>query len=92
MLKKLIVTAAVVGALSAAGCAADPAESQYEVKRVGGPRNDIYVLVPAEEGEPAAPPYALTGREERKPERRVVQRWAGTHYIGPAYEPERPND
>lgn len=93
MFKKLIATAAVVGALSAAGCAAGATEPEYELKRVGGPRNDIYVRVPTEKPQAAEQPYALTGHKERKSaERRVQQRWAGPRYVGPAYVYERQDD
>ena len=82
MLKKLALAAAIVVGLLSPAALAGSSNTKYELRRQGmGPRPDQYVWVRVQhDGER---PYALTGDNERPAKKRVVQRWAGPHYIGP---------
>ena len=83
MLKKLTLAAAIVVGLLSPAALAGSSDAKYELRRQGmGPRPDQYVLVRAGH-DSRDRPYALTGDGGRTGKRRVIQRWAGPHYIGP---------
>ena len=85
-LKVMAFTAIVVGVLSPSVAGATP---RYVTRRVSmGPRPDQYITVRVEEARSHAP-YALTGQPEIKLVRRLVQRWAGSRFIGPVWTAER---
>jgi hypothetical protein len=85
MLKHLIIAAAAIGLSTASASAA-----KWQVKQIhqGGGRTAT-VVVREYAKKPAKAPYALTGNQEQKKAKRVVQRWVGPHYIGPVLEYER---
>ena len=83
MLKRLTLAAAMVVGLFAPAALAGSSDAKYELRRQGmGPRPDRYVLVRVDR-DGGDRPYALTGDTDRPAKKRVVQRWAGPHYIGP---------
>ena len=86
MLRTITLTTAL--ALGAAAPASLAGNVRYEQRRIpGGPRADRYVPVRVDRDRDAAAerPYALTGESPRRAERKVVQRWIGSHYIGPVF-------
>jgi hypothetical protein len=84
MFKKATLAAVVAVGLFSPAAFADSSTPKYELKRMGmGPRPDQYVWVRVDRDTRGDRPYALTGDTERPLQRRVVQRWAGPHYIGP---------
>lgn len=94
MFKKMIVVAAVAaGSLALTACA-HAAGGEYELKRIPmGPRPDYYVMVRAGRHKPLGAPDSVAGPQRQKTELRLVQRWAGPHYIGPVWvRDERQDD
>ena len=87
MFKKVALAAALVVGLLSPAALAGSSNPRYELRRQGmGPRPDQYVWVRVDGGNR---PYALTGDNDRPAKKRVVQRWAGPHYIGPVTVFER---
>lgn len=86
-INKLFAVAAVaVGIAAPATFAGAP---RYETRRVPmGPRPDQYVLVRTNADRGAVRPYGLIGDRKVRTVRRVVQRWAGSRYVGPAWVTE----
>ena len=83
MSKKLALAAAIVVGLLSPAAMAGSSNAKYELRRQGmGPRPDQYVWVRVQH-DGGDRPYALTGDTDRPARKRVVQRWAGPHYIGP---------
>ena len=87
MFRKIIVAAVVAGAGLSLAAAAEASRVKYELRRIPmGPRPDHYVLVRADRQEPAGARHAVTRPQRHKIWKlRVVQRWAGPHYIGPVW-------
>ena len=84
MFKKVAVAAVIAVGLFSPAAMADSSSPRYELRRQGmGPRSDRYVWVRVDREARGDRPYALTGDSERPLKRRVVERWAGPHYIGP---------
>ena len=81
MFKRIVIATAAIG-LSVASASA----AKWETRQIhqGGGRTTTMVVRSQER--PATAPYALTGKQEPKKTKRVVQRWAGPHYIGPVVE------
>jgi hypothetical protein len=89
MLKQITLIA--LGAALAAGAASPALASTpgYTVRRLpNGPRPDRYVFVKNDGPRHSPAPYALTGPVQVRVTRHVVQRWAGSRYIGPAWTTE----
>ena len=88
----LIATAVAVGSIPALASAGTPdrGSPRYELRRIPmGPRPDQYVLGRVYRQSRDEHPYRLTGHANAPAERRLVQRWAGTHYIGPVWVLDR---
>ena len=87
-INKLFAVAAVaVGIAAPAAFAGAP---RYETRRIPmGPRPDHYVLVRSSADRGVVRPYALVGDRQVRTVRRVVQRWSGSRYVGPAWVTER---
>ena len=87
-IKKLFAVAAIaVGIAAPAAFAGAP---RYEARRIPmGPRPDQYVLVRTKVARGGVRPYALVGDRQGRTVRRVVQRWSGSRYVGPAWVTER---
>lgn len=86
MFRKIVVAAVVAGASLSLAAAAEASRVKYELKRIPmGPRPDHYVLVRADRHKPLGAPDSVAGRQRQKTELRLVQRWAGPHYIGPVW-------
>jgi hypothetical protein len=84
MFKKVALAAAVVIGLLSPAAFAHSSNPRYELRRQGmGPRYDQYVWVRVDRDTRGDRPYALTGDNQRPAKRRVVEKWAGPHYIGP---------
>ncbi len=65
----------------------------YELKRAPmGPRPDQYVFERVDRQDGAERPRRPTGQTDVPAKRRLVQRWTGTHYIGPVWELGRHTD
>lgn len=96
MLKTTLIAAAVaVGSVPALASAGTPDREspRYELKRVPmGPRPDRYVFVRINREGRDERPEKLTGQIDASAKRKLVQRWAGTHYIGPVWELDRDAD
>ena len=92
MLVAVTVAVGSVPALASAGTP-DRGSPRYELRRVPmGPRPDRYVLERVYRQARDGHPHKLTGQANAPVKRRVVQRWAGTHYIGPVWEIDRDTD
>ena len=93
MLKTMLIAAAVaIGSAPALASAETPdrGSPRYEMKRVPmGPRPDRYVLERIYRQGRDEHPRKLTGQIGGSAKVRLVQRWAGTHYIGPVWELDR---
>ncbi len=96
MLKTMLIAAAVVvGSIPALASAGTPDRERprYELKRVPmGPRPDRYVFERVYRQGRDEHSRELTPRTNAPAKRRLVQRWAGTHYIGPMWECDRHAD
>lgn len=77
MIRMLILGGLALG--STAAFAAANTDSQYELKRVGTPRGERFVLVHVDRDSDRAP-YALTGADERSGEPVV-------RFMGPRHTP-----
>ncbi len=91
----LIAVAVAAGSVPAIVSAGTPYQGspRYELKRVPmGPRPDQYVFERVYRLDGAERPRKLTGQTDVPAKRRLVQRWAGTHYIGPVWELDRHTD
>ena len=82
MFTRIVIATAAIG-LSVASASAAKWETR-QIHQGGGRTTTVVVRSHAEK--PATAPYALTGKQEPKKTKRVVQRWAGPHYIGPVLE------
>lgn len=89
MLKRITLIA--LGAALAAGAVSPALASTpgYEMRRLpDGPRPDRYVFVKKDGPRHSPAPYALTGPAHVSVTRHVVQQWAGSRYVGPAWTTE----
>ena len=90
MFKQIAFVAAIaLGSLSppAFGGSAKPA---FELKRVQmGPRADRYLYERVHDKQSDDRPHSPTGMANEPRKWRVVQRWAGPHYIGPVWVRDR---
>lgn len=88
--KQIALVAAIAVASLSTPAFAGSAKPTFQLKRVPmGPRPDRYLYERVYDKQSDHRPRSLTG-EAREPRKwRVVQRWAGPHYIGPVWMRDR---